>query len=371
MDVPIKKTALVSGAGIAGLTTAWWLNHLGYQVTVVERASGFRTGGAAINLEGDALHVARRMGLLEQLKANRLTLERWDFKNADDSTAGSMLLDGPDTDDSVELERDTFMAVLLEALNDEVGFVFGDSITALHETGTDIRVTFRHRAQQPFDLVFGCDGTHSTVRSLWFGPEADYSQFLHHYFSLTIVDKLLIEPNTAQLYNVPGKVIMLNAYNGKTDIVFCFSSAQEIAYDYRDTDQQRQLTIDQFTGNDWRTAELLAEVKQAGTAYFDKFCQIHMPSWTKGRVALVGDAAYCASPAAGMGGSLAMIGAAAVADALATHDGHYEAAFQAYNQTLRPLIGAVQTNALSMLSQFLVPATEAAIQARNAEPMPV
>jgi len=46
-----------------------------------------------------------------------------------------------------------------------------------------------------------------------FGEESAYSYFLQNYFSITIVDKLLIEEDTAQMYNVPGKVVMLNAYN--------------------------------------------------------------------------------------------------------------------------------------------------------------
>ncbi len=163
---------------------------------------------------------------------------------------------------------------------------------------------------------------------------------------------------------------MLNAYNGKTDIVFWFFSENEISYDYRDARQQRNIVIEQFAGQGWRTAELLEKVQQADLSYFDKFCQIRMPSWTKGRVALVGAAGYCASPAAGMGASLAMSGAAAVAEALATHDGDFEAAFQAYNHTLRPFIGEIQANALTMLSDYFVPKTEEAIRIRNIQGIP-
>ena len=61
---------------------------------------------------------------------------------------------------------------------------------------------------------------------------------------------------------------------------------------------------------------MLREMAGSNNFYFDKLCQIKMPSWTKGRVALVGDAGYCASPAAGKGGSSAIDGAAALADAV-------------------------------------------------------
>ncbi|MCF0065583.1 FAD-dependent monooxygenase [Dyadobacter chenwenxiniae] len=87
--------------------------------------------------------------------------------------------------------------------------------------------------------------------------------------------------------------------------------------------------------------------------YFDKFCQVKMPSWTKGRVALVGDAGYCASPAAGMGGSLAIIGATALADAFEKYHGDHELSFNEYNNGLHPFIEQVQAEAVEMLYKLL------------------
>lgn len=372
MDFAKGKKVLVSGASIAGLSTAYWLSRLGYNVTVVERAPEPRAGGAAINVQGEALAIAQRMGILAQLKAHKLNLESWEFKNADDVTAGAMPLQSeaaPPTDkdvEDIEIERDKLMSILLDTVKNTVEFLFSNSIAALSETQDAMQVTFEDGGQRAFDLVVGCDGLHSIVRKLWFGDEKEYVHFLNYYFSLTIVNKLLIKQNTAQLYNTPGKVIMLNAYAGKTDIVFSFFSEKEISYDYRTTQQQLATVVAQFGGQGWRTAELLQEVKQANISYFDKFCQIKMPSWTKGRVALVGDAGYCASPAAGIGASLAMLGAAAVAEALAEYDGSFDVAFRAYNHRLRPFIEEVQATAVVMLNEYLIPGTEEAIAKRNA-----
>jgi 2-polyprenyl-6-methoxyphenol hydroxylase-like FAD-dependent oxidoreductase len=187
------------------------------------------------------------------------------------------------------------------------------------------------------------------------------------YFSITTVSKLLINEKTMQLFNVPDKAITLNAYNKKTDIIFSFFSQKEIPYNYRDIDQQRAIILNQFAGQGWRTNELLTEVQQSDKFYFDKFCQIKMPSWTKGRVALVGDAGYCASPAAGMGASLSVIGAAALADALEKHSGNLELAFQEYNQTLRPFIDEVQATAELNVKENFIPRTEEAIHRRNTQ----
>lgn len=366
-----NRTVLVSGASFAGLATAYWMNKLGYAVTVVEVSKGLKKGGTPVNIGGDVIDIVKRMGLFEQIQANCLVMEGTEFKNSGDVTEGRFHRE-PNTegsDDDWEIERDTLLDIMFDSVKDDVEFVFNNSIKALQETSDDVGVSFRDGSRRSFGLIIGCDGNHSLVRKLQFGDESEYTHFLGQYFSITIIDRLLIKENTTQMYNVPGKAVMLNAYNNKTDIVLCFSSTSEIPYNYRDEHQQREIIARQFAGQDWRMPELLEEVEHSRTFYFDKVCQIKMPSWTKGRVALVGDAAYCASPAAGMGGSLAIIGAAALAGAFEKHRGNFELAFQEYNQTFRPYIDKVQTNAASNLD-VLVPQTEEAIRERNTQPKP-
>ncbi|WP_437644054.1 FAD-dependent monooxygenase [Sorangium sp. So ce362] len=363
------KKVLVSGASFAGLSTAHWLRRLGYAVTVVELAPGLRWGGTAVDIKGNTVDIVRRMGLLEPIRANRSSLKRWDFKNERDVTERSLVLRGegePARDDEFEIERDVLLSLLFDTVKGDIEIVFDASIRALREVSGGMEATLTKGSARKFDLVLGCDGIHSAVRKLWFGNEARYTHFLGCYFSITIADKLLIERDTAQMYNVPGKAVMLNAYKNKTDIILCFASEQEVPYDHRDPDQQRRIIREQFTGQGWRTPELLEEVMSSKSFYFDKLCQIRMPSWTKGRVALVGDAGYCASPAAGMGGSLAIDGAAALADALRDRDGDFERAFRDYDQAFRPFIDEVQAEAVRVGLEALVPMTEEAIRARNA-----
>jgi 2-polyprenyl-6-methoxyphenol hydroxylase-like FAD-dependent oxidoreductase len=363
------KNVLISGASFAGLSTAYWMNKMGYHVTVVEIGDRLKMGGSPVNIEEGTVDIVKRMGLFEQIKSNRLVIERWEFKNAEDGTESSMTLRqaGEELpDDQFEIERDTLLNILFDTIKNDVEFIFSDSITALDETKDNIEVTFKDGRQQTFDLVFGCDGIHSVVRKLWFGHEAEYSHFLGAYFSITIIKKLLIEQKTIQMYGVPNKGVMLNAYNNKTDIVLSFRSEEEIPYNYRDEAQQRKIILEQFAGQSWRIPELLEEVERSKTFYFDKFCQIRMPSWTKGKVALVGDAGYCASPAAGKGGSLAIDGAAALADAFQRHQGNFQLAFQDYNKNFRPFIEQVQLEAVRMLAHLL-PRTGEAILKRNKE----
>lgn len=367
MDSIRGKEVLISGASIAGLSAAWWMHQLGYLVTVVEKASQPRVNGAAVDFKGDAIEVVKRMGLYEQLRKHRLHCDLIEFKNEAGQTQHSFQL--PDGEgDEIEIERDAFVEVLFADLKPKVTFLFNTSITALDETPEGVAAQLVGGLTRVFHLVLGCDGVHSTVRKLWFGEEARYAHFLQAYGSITIVNKLLVKEGTQQIYRVPGKSIALNAYNGKTDVVFNFVSEREITFDYRDKAHQRQLLMAQFEDQGWRSAELLEELRQSDNFYFIEYYQIKMPSWTKGRVALVGDAAYCVSPAAGRGGSVALSGAAILADALHTHQGDYSRAFDDYNKTFRPFIDRLQADAQQTLQTVLLPRTEAAVQQSPAPP---
>lgn len=361
MDSIHGKEVLISGASIAGLSAAWWMHQIGYHVTVVEKAPQPRVEGAAVDFKGDAIAVVKRMGFYDQLRKHRVHCDLIEFKNEADETQHSFQLPDEEVDD-IEIERDAFVEVLFTDLKPKVTFLFNTSITALHETPEGVTAQLANGLTRSFDLVLGCDGIHSTVRKLWFGEEARYAHFLQAYGSIVILNKLLVRQGSQQIYRMPGKSIALNAYNGKTDVVFNFVSEREIPFDYRDKAQQRQLLMEQFKDEGWRSAELLEELRQSDNFYFIEYYQMKMPSWTKGRVALVGDSAYCVSPAAGRGASVAMSGAAILADALHEHQGDYARAFADYNNTFRPFIEQLQADAQNTLYTVLLPRTEEAVQ---------
>jgi 2-polyprenyl-6-methoxyphenol hydroxylase-like FAD-dependent oxidoreductase len=364
-----NRQVLICGASFAGLSTAYWMNRLGYHVTVVEIGNALKTGGTPVNIEGETVGIVQRMGLLERIRSSSLPVRRVEFVDAHGRGLGTIPAQadgngagGPE----YEIERDELLRMQFDDVKEDVKFIFHDSIDRMTESKDEVVVDFKSGRQGAFAFVFGCDGNHSAVRKMYFGEESAYSVFLQLYFSITIVDKLLLEENTSQIFNIPGKTIMLNGYNGKTDICFCYFSEQEIAYNYRDTAQQRQIIFEHFSNEGWRAGELLDEMNSSDNFYFDKLCQIKMPAWTKGRVALVGDAAYCASPAAGMGGSLAIVGASALAEAFQKYPHDFNAAFKEYDQRLRPVIENVQAQAIEFGLEMFAPRSEEAIRARNA-----
>jgi 2-polyprenyl-6-methoxyphenol hydroxylase-like FAD-dependent oxidoreductase len=369
MNTANHKKALISGASFAGLSTAYWMDRLGYQVTLVDIAPGLKHGGTPVNIVEGTIAIVERMGLLEQIKANQLHMQSMEFRDADDIVQRVEYRQHNDQngEEEYEVERDFMLQLLYDKVKDHTTFIFGDTVTGLKETGSLMEVKFKNGNTDTYDLVFGCDGIHSTVRKLWFGEEAEFTCFLNTYFSITIADQLLIPENTTQMYSEPGKTVMLNAYNNKTDICLTYYSEQEVPYNYRDEHQMRQLIMEQFQGTGWRTPELLGLVQRSSSFYFDKLCQVKMPSWTKGRVALVGDAGYCPSPAAGRGGSVAIDGAAALADAFEKSNGDYALAFKEYNTSFRPFIEEIQAGVVEYGLDVLIPRTQEAILQRYKE----
>src|SRR3954452_25055477 len=172
----ITRSVLISGAGIAGPALASWLTRRGFAVTVVERAPSPRSGGQAVDLRGAARTVAERMGVLDDVRALGVDQRGIAWVRGDGSIAARMAADafgGEGIVSEIEVLRGDLAAVLHDATRADTEYVFGDSTTALDEDADGVTVTFERSAQRRFDLVVGADGSHSAVRALAFGPEAE------------------------------------------------------------------------------------------------------------------------------------------------------------------------------------------------------
>jgi 2-polyprenyl-6-methoxyphenol hydroxylase-like FAD-dependent oxidoreductase len=366
MQSTIAPRVLVSGASFAGLTSAFWMRRLGYDVTIVEIGSGLKQGGTPVDIREGTIDLVDRMGILEQIRSKALPPRATEFANVDGSIAARMEPSADASVDGYEIHRDDLLAILFNLIDGDVDVRFDSAIAELTDIPDGVHATFRDGTEGEFAFVLGCDGNHSGVRRLRFGPEAQFTRFLQSYFAVAIVHRTFIAPDTTRITNIPGLTVGVNSYTSTSDIMVGFHSDDEIAYDHRDMEEQKRIVRDRFADAGSPFAELVDIATNADTFYFDKLSQTSMPTWTSGRVTLVGDAGYCASPAAGMGGSLAIMGATALFDAFETAGGDIDAALAEYERGFRPVAEQIQHDAVHFGLHMFFPATEAAIQERNA-----
>lgn len=360
------KSVLISGASIAGLTMAYWMEHYGYEVTVVEIGAEPRRGGSPIDVRGEALDCARRMGIIDEIKAAKLPTKGLKFMNEQDQVQGIMLVEeiGALTSDDTEIRRDDLVDILYAKVKDSITYKFSNRIIKLEENAENIKVTFKDETRDTYDFVIGADGIHSGVRKLKFGEEEQFLHFLNYYFSVFTVDGSLGEYNYAHMFNTPDNMATIYFYNtASADTLLAFRASHEITIDRYNVQEQKQIVIDAFKGIGWKVPQLLEELKKTDNFYLDQGCQIKMPAWTSGRVALIGDAGYAPAFPTGMGSTLAMHGATVLADAMAENDDH-EKAFKLYNETFRPVVEKLQATVYDGIS-FVMPDTEEKINARN------
>jgi 2-polyprenyl-6-methoxyphenol hydroxylase-like FAD-dependent oxidoreductase len=357
---------LISGAGIAGPTLAYWLARHGFRPTVVELARGLRSSGSPVDVRGPAVPVADRMGLLPRLRAAGTAVQTLTFRNARDREVGRVNMGAMRRaagSREVEIPRGDLATILYEAARDDAEFLFDDTITALHQGPDGVEVTFEHAAPRRFDLVVGADGLHSTTRRLAFGPEAEFIRHMGVYIATVSLGGAADSDTDVLMYNTPGSAVSIHPSRGTALAAFMFRSPEIADFDYRDTAQHRRLLEAAFGGAGWRLPELLSRVREADDLYFDAVSQIRLPSWSTGRVTLLGDAASCVS-LFGEGSSLAMAGAYSLAAALAAAP-ELDVALRRYEAEHRKLTGPKQRLG-SQAAAMLIPATRAGLAARNA-----
>ncbi|MFD2465772.1 FAD-dependent monooxygenase [Amycolatopsis silviterrae] len=364
----MSRSVLISGASIAGPALAYWLNRYGFAVTVVEKASAVRGGGYPIDMRGPAVEVLRRMGLEEQVRERHIATRRLSFVDADGGVLNSVAptaITGDEAGYDIELARGDLTSLLYDAVRDDVEFRFSESIATLDDRGDRVDVTFSSGRSQTFDLVIGADGLHSKTRSLAFGPEERFHRYLGYCFAGFTMPNHLGLSREGMSWAVAGRSASLYAVGGGDQVhgFLVFTHAEAPFSAFADPAAQRELVASRFEGCGWEVPRMVEAMRSADDLFFDVVSQIHMPVWSKGRVALAGDAAHATSFLSGQGSSLAMIGAYLLAYELA--DAPHDVAFAAYEKRSREFVEANQALATSG-STVMSPRTEEELATRNA-----
>ena len=336
-------SALISGASITGPTLAFWLARAGWSVTLVEKAPSARAGGQAIDIRGPALTVIARMGLLPAITTLRthhkgmtiLDREGQELSRTTERTASAGWLNSGD----IEIFRDDLSRILIESSQGSVEIIFGDSIDELEDQERAVTASFRHAAERQFDVVIGADGLRSHVRWLAFDSEGRWLAPLGIGFAIYTAPNILGLRDWQLSFRdeTSGYAIYPSRSNDDLRVNLGFALMPD-EFPRGDPEAQRDIILRRTAHLGGPIPDLLRYLPEADDLWFGPLAQVRMPAWYNGRVALVGDAAYCPSPFTGQGTSLAIVGAYVLAKELARSPDEPESAFQRYEARMRPFV---------------------------------
>ncbi|WP_235477801.1 MULTISPECIES: FAD-dependent monooxygenase [unclassified Frigoribacterium] len=389
MTIPTTRTrVLISGASIAGPALAYWLDRYGFETTIVERAPELRTGGQNVDVRGAGREVVRRMGLEDDVRAATTGEVGTRFVGP---TGGTVAEFPAGTSDSggataeLEILRGDLARLLVgRTTGDGQGrgttYRFGDRITGIREddgggaagaaadaaTGGDpmttvastpagnappgsvsqgVVVSFEHAPDERFDLVVAADGIGSSTRRLVFGDEPTIRS-LGLETSYATIPRTADDDDWWRWYNAAGgrSITLRPDAHGTIRAAMSFvtdRTRERGGAERRTVAEQRARLHEIFDDAGWEARRVLAGFDQADDLYFESIGQVRAPRWSTGRVVLLGDAAYCASPVSGMGTSLSLAGAYVLAGELASHR-HHRDAIAGYERLMRPYVEQAQ-----------------------------
>jgi 2-polyprenyl-6-methoxyphenol hydroxylase-like FAD-dependent oxidoreductase len=352
---------LISGAGIAGPTLAYWLAHYGLEPTIVEKAPKLRTGGYIIDFWGVGFDIAEQMGALPEIRSKGYMVE--EVRIVDRSgrrvagfpvEAVARLAQGR----YISLARGDLATSIFARIEGKVETILGDSVAHIEQAGSGVRVVFESGSARHFDLVIGADGLHSRVRELAFGPQGRFEKYLG--FKVAAFEVEGYRPRDELIYvmytQVGSQVGRFSMRGNRTMFLFVFADQGIDGTATNDIEAQKAALRERFGNSGWECPQILDALDGTNDLYFDRVSQVQMGtqvgSWARGRVTLVGDAASCVSLLTGQGSALAMVAAYILAGELHVARGDYATAFAQYQRRFGPFVLQKQRSALRFAGTF-------------------
>ncbi|WP_411343279.1 FAD-dependent monooxygenase [Paenibacillus sp. WLX1005] len=341
------QRALISGASIAGLSTAFWLSKVGWEITIIERARTFRDGGQNVDVRGIARDVLKQMGLEEQVRKQTTTEKGTAFVNEKGQVVGAFPVEDSDgMTAELEILRGDLARIVLEALPPSVDIRYGDWIEHVIHHDEQVEVQLHSGQTERYDLLIIAEGVRSKTRDMLFGDVISRRE-LGLNIAYGTIERTNEDDHWWRWYtSTGGRQISLRPDNRGTIRAMLAFKDRGNNLAAMSSEEARAALRDIFAGAGWQDERVIHGFATSQDVYFDYLTQIMMSSWSKGRVCVTGDAAWCVTPIGGGGSSLALIGgyvlAAFLSQGTSGESTDIQDCLNKYEQWMRPIIDKAQ-----------------------------
>lgn len=336
---------IVSGAGIAGLALAYWLDRIGASTVIVERAPRFQALGHYISLKGNGVEMVRRMGILDACLARAAPIEETRmytmkdrFLRCERTAAMNTMLGG-----YILFRRADLQAALYDLAHDRADIRFGTQISDARLVDAGVEVVLSDGRTERADLLVGADGIHSRVRGVVFG-EGFQRPLGGYYIAVTQTLRHGL-PLATHCYWGAGQMVTLFPVSDDSVSTVVYVDDRAGSPPHHDAIAMRDYLLEVSLGFPDHVRHILGRVDADDFVFADVIAQIEMPRITRGRCALLGDAAHCPTFMSGMGSSLALQDAHVLAGCLSRNPGDISAALLQYEEIVTPIARRYQDNA--------------------------
>ena len=317
-------TVAIIGGGVGGLTAYIALLKAGIEATVFEQAPAFARVGADLNLTPNAVRALDGLGLGD---AVRTTAARPAFRLSRTWDTGEETSRLPMSDEAerkygspqLTIHRAELLNALLESVDPE-GLVFGKQLDKIVDHGHANELVFADGTTFDADVVVGSDGIHSAVRTALFGPDNPVYTGIVAYRAVIPADRLPDLPNLDSFTKWwgpdPSIQLVVFPLNRGNDI-FVFATVAQ----------------DEWSEESWTAPGDMSELREHYSGFHPEARALldacdsvlksalrvrdPLPTWTKGSVTLLGDAAHPMTPFMAQGAGMAIEDAVVLARALA------------------------------------------------------
>ena len=340
----------VIGGGIGGVALTGALAQHGMEVKVFERASAFGEVGAGIQMTPNAAKVLRGLGLADQLRRmgflpQAIVGRNW--RTARENFRTPLIEACPSLygADFYHIHRADLHAMLVSLVPDNAAILSTACMAVRNEANTAV-ASFADGSEFEADVIVGADGIHSVVRNQLFGAQAP--RFTGHMCYRAVVpfeDRRpdFVSPDASFWMGPKGHVVTYYVRSGAAVNIVAVNETPDWVEESWNAPSSREELLNAFQG--WH-GNLTKLFERADSVFkWGLFDRDPMPTWSTGRITLLGDAAHPMLPFLSQGAAMAIEDGYVLAKSLQVHGQDIQSALRDYEAERLPRTSRVQLEA--------------------------